>query len=58
MLDWSEAEVRQEVHRILAAGMPGGRFLFGTGVMPLGIPERNIRAMLEAAYEIGSRPAA
>lgn len=54
MLDWSEAEIRQEVHRILAAGMPGGRFLFGTGVMPLGIPERNVRAMLEAAYELGS----
>jgi hypothetical protein len=28
--------------------------LFGTLVMPYDIPERNIRAMLEAAYEFGS----
>jgi uroporphyrinogen decarboxylase len=35
-------------------GMPGGKFLFGTLVMPYGIPETNIRAMLEAAYEFGS----
>jgi uroporphyrinogen decarboxylase len=53
MLGWSEAEVRQEVRRILAAGMPGGKFLFGTGVMPMAIPEAIIRAMLEEAYEFG-----
>jgi uroporphyrinogen decarboxylase len=35
-------------------GMPGGHFLFGTGVMPLSVPESNIRAMLEAAFEYGS----
>ncbi|MBI5820750.1 MAG: uroporphyrinogen decarboxylase family protein [Verrucomicrobia bacterium] len=55
LIDWSEAEVRQEVRRILAAGMPDGKFLFGTGVMPLAIPEANIRAMLEAVYEFGSQ---
>ncbi len=55
LIDWSEADVRQEVRRILEAGMPGGRFLFGTGVMPLAIPEANIRAMLEEAYEFGSQ---
>lgn len=54
LLDWSEAEVRAEVERIIDAGMPGGRFLFGTLVMPYHIPERNIRALLEAAYEYGS----
>ena len=54
LIDWSEAEVRAEVKRIIQAGMPGGRFLFGTLVMPLAIPERNIRALLEAAYEYGS----
>ncbi len=53
MIDWTPAEIRDEVQRILGAGMPGGRFLFGTGVMPLAIPEENIRAMLEAAYEFG-----
>jgi uroporphyrinogen-III decarboxylase len=54
LIDWTPAEVRQEVKRILAAGMPGGRFFFGTGVMPLDIPEENIRAMLEAAFEYGA----
>lgn len=53
LVAWSEEEVRAEVKRIIDAGLPGGRFLFGTLVMPLGIPERNIRAMLEAAYEFG-----
>lgn len=53
LIDWSEAEIRGEVQRMMAAGRPGGRFLFGTGVMPYGIPEVNIRTMLEAAYEFG-----
>lgn len=53
LIYWSEAEIRREVRRLLEIGMPGGRFLFGTGVMPLAIPEANIRAMLEAAYEFG-----
>jgi uroporphyrinogen decarboxylase len=42
------------VKRIIEAGMAGSRFLFGTLVMPYSIPERKIRAMLEAAYEYGS----
>jgi uroporphyrinogen decarboxylase len=54
LIDWSAAEVRQEVKRIIQAGMPGGKFLFGTGVMPCAVPEANIRAMLEAAYKFGS----
>ncbi|NTV13586.1 MAG: uroporphyrinogen decarboxylase [Desulfobulbaceae bacterium] len=54
LIDWSREEIRAEVKRMLDAGMPGGKFLFGTGVMPLAIPEANIRTMLEAAYEFGS----
>lgn len=53
LIDWSEQEVRTEVKRIIDAGMAGGKFGFGTLVMPYKIPERNIRAMLEAAYEFG-----
>ncbi|MEW6262146.1 MAG: uroporphyrinogen decarboxylase family protein [Thermodesulfobacteriota bacterium] len=53
LIDWSEEEIRREVKKIIAAGKPGGRFLFGTGVMPYCIPEENIRTMLEAAYDFG-----
>lgn len=53
LIDWPRDEIRREVRRIIEAGRPGGRFLFGTGVMPCGIPEANIRTMLEAAYEFG-----
>lgn len=56
LVDWTPAQVRAEVKRILDAGMPGGRFGFGTVVMPLAIPEANIQALLEAACEYGSRP--
>jgi uroporphyrinogen decarboxylase len=53
LIDWKPDEIRSEVRKMMAAGMPGGRFFFGTLVMPLGIPEVNIRTMLEAAYEYG-----
>jgi uroporphyrinogen-III decarboxylase len=53
LIDWSPDQVRAEVRRIVQAGMPGGRFLFGTLLMPLAIPERNIKAMLEAAFDAG-----
>ena len=56
LIDWSPEEVRNEVRRMLEAGMPGGKFFFGTLVMPYGIPEENIRAMLAAAYEYGRLP--
>ncbi|HNW72253.1 MAG: uroporphyrinogen decarboxylase family protein [Bacteroidales bacterium] len=55
LIDWSKEEIRTEVKRMLAAGMPGGKFLFGTLVMPYAIPEENIRTMLEAVYETGSQ---
>jgi uroporphyrinogen decarboxylase len=54
LIDWPRDEIRREVRRMMDEGMPGGKFLFGTLVMPYGIPETNIRAMLEAAYEFGS----
>lgn len=54
MIDWTEDEVVAEVRRMTDAGMPGGRFLIGTGVMPLAIPEANIRAFVTAARDFGS----
>jgi uroporphyrinogen decarboxylase len=53
LLEWSKEEIRAEVKRMIEAGKPGGKFLFGTLVMPYNIPEENIRTMLEAAYEYG-----
>jgi len=53
LIDWPEKDIRTEVKRIINEGMPGGKFLFGTLVMPCAIPEKNIRVMLEAAYEFG-----
>ncbi len=54
MIHWTPEETRAEVKRLCEIGKPGGHFLFGTGVMPLSIPEANIHAMLEAAFEYGS----
>jgi uroporphyrinogen decarboxylase len=56
MIHWSEEQTRAEVKRIVDIGKPGGHFLFGTGVMPLALPEANIRAMLAAAFEYGRLP--
>ena len=53
LIDWSQEEVRKEVRRILEVGMPGGKFFFGTLVMPYDIPDANIRVMLDTAYEYG-----
>jgi uroporphyrinogen decarboxylase len=54
LIDWSPEQIEHEVGRMIMAGKPCGKFLFGTGVMPRAIPERNIRIMLEAAYRHGS----
>ncbi len=54
MIDWTPAEVRAEVKRLIDAGKPGGHFLFGTLLMPLRIPEANIDALMQAAIEYGS----
>ena len=56
LIHWTPAETRAEVQRMCAIGKPGGHFLFGTGVMPQAVPEANIRAMLEAAFEYGQYP--
>lgn len=53
LIDWSVEQTTEEVKRILRQGMTSNRFLFGTGLMPYGIPEQNIRALLEAAYTYG-----
>lgn len=53
LLRWTPAEVGAEVERMLALGMPGGHFLFGSLVMPLGISEENIRTMVETACSLG-----
>jgi len=53
MINWTTEETRAEVKRMIEIGKAGGHFLFGTGVMPMDIPEENIVAMLEAAFEYG-----
>ncbi|MFA7240485.1 MAG: uroporphyrinogen decarboxylase family protein [Sulfuricellaceae bacterium] len=56
MIGWTPEETRAEVQRLCDIGKPGGHFLFGTGVMPLAVPEANIKAMLDAAFEYGQYP--
>lgn len=56
MIHWTPEQTRAETRRICETGKPGGRFLFGTGVMPQAVPEANIKAMLEAAFAHGSYP--
>jgi uroporphyrinogen decarboxylase len=56
LIHWTPEETRAEVRRMCQIGMAGGHFLFGTGVMPLAVPEANIKAMLAAAFEYGKYP--
>lgn len=56
LIHWTPEQTRDEVRRICEIGKPGGHFLFGTGVMPMAIPEANIRAMVDAAFEFGRLP--
>lgn len=53
LIHWSPEQTRAEVKRMCEIGMPGGHFLLGTGVMPQAVPEANITAMIEAAFEYG-----
>jgi uroporphyrinogen decarboxylase len=53
MIHWTPEQTRAEVKRLCDIGKVGGHFLFGTGVMPLQIPEENVIAMLDAAFEYG-----
>jgi len=54
LIDWTPAEIRTEVKRIVHGGLhEGHKFFFGTVVMPYGIPEANIKTMIDAAHEYG-----
>lgn len=53
LIRWTPEQTRAEVKRICDIGKAGGHFLFGTGVMPMAVPDDNIRAMLDAAFEFG-----
>jgi uroporphyrinogen decarboxylase len=53
MINWTAEQTRAEVKRMCAIGMVGEHFLFGNGVMPLAVPEANIKAMVESAFEYG-----
>lgn len=54
LIDWTPEEVRAEVKRLLQRGLKVGRKLFfGTVLMPFGIPDANIKAMIDAAHEFG-----
>lgn len=54
LVDWGKDEIYSEVRRIMKTGKSGGRFIFGTLVMPLMIPEENIQHLFNAAYEYGA----
>jgi len=54
LIDWTPEEVDLEVKKIMQAGKKAGGFIFGTLMMPLRIPETNIRAMMESAIRHGS----
>lgn len=54
MIHWTPEQTRAEVKRICQVGKPGGHFLFGTGLMPVAVPEANIRAMVDAAFANGA----
>ena len=51
MIHWTEEQTCAGVKRIIDIGKSGGHFLFGTGMMPLAIPEANIRATPDAAFK-------
>lgn len=53
LIETPEAQVREEVRRICEDGKPGGHFFLGTLLMPYSIPERNVHAFFNAAYEFG-----
>lgn len=56
MIHWSPEQTRAEVKRLCEIGMVDQHFLFGTAVMPLSVPEENIRTMIDAAFEYGRYP--
>lgn len=53
LIHQSEQQIHDQVKKIMETGAPGGRFVFGTLVMPLAIPTDNIRYLMEAAKAYG-----
>lgn len=53
LIRWTPEQTAAEVRRMCSVGKVGGRFLLGTGVMPLAVPEANIRAFVSAGLEHG-----
>jgi len=54
LLDWTKDEVCAEVKRLVQNGLSvGKKMFFGTVVMPYGIPDENIQAMIDSAKEYG-----
>ena len=51
LIDWSPNETRRQVRQLVVPHLDGGRFLVGTGVMPLGVPEENVRVLVDTAHE-------
>ncbi|MFH1981400.1 MAG: uroporphyrinogen decarboxylase family protein [Pseudomonadota bacterium] len=54
LMDWNKKEIYSEVKSIMNAGAKGGRFIFGTLVMPYLLPEENIHHLFNAAIEYGN----
>lgn len=54
LMDWDKATIYNEVKTIMQAGAEGGRFIFGTLVMPYLIPDENIHHLFNAAREYGA----
>jgi uroporphyrinogen decarboxylase len=53
MIHWTPEQTRAEVKRLCEIGMRDQHFLLGTALMPMAVPETNIRAMLDTAFEYG-----
>lgn len=54
LLNGSPEDVRRESARVMAAGKPGGGYIFSSGEMvPRGVPEENMREMISAGREYG-----
>jgi len=54
LVGWNKETIYREVERIMNEGAAGGRFIFGTLVMPYLIPDENIRHLFDAARHYGT----
>lgn len=53
LTDWTPEEIETETSRIMSTGKRSGAFIFGTMLMPYGITETNIQAVVDAAIRHG-----